>query len=174
VGKRPFVVGVTDLVHRLGSRRPVTRAATFDDLAISTARVEPGEEVTVDLELESISNGIVVEGVLAVPWTGACRRCLEPVHGIADTEVREIYERDPVEGETYPLTGDTLDLEPMVRDTVLLTLPLAPLCEERCLGPDPEAFPAVVDGGAAAEPDEPAGRDRGDPRWAALDQLKFD
>jgi uncharacterized protein len=174
VGGRPFVVGVTDLVRRPGTRRTVHRAERFDGLAVSTAEVEPGGEVVADLELESISNGIVASGSITVPWTGACRRCLEPVHDVTVTAVREVFERHPTEGETYPLGDDTVDLQPMVRDAVLLALPLAPLCTAGCPGPDPGGFPAVVvdddgDDGPDGEPD--AG---GDPRWAALDQLRFE
>lgn len=77
-------------------------------------------------------------------------------------EVREVFEPRWEEGETYPLKGDQIDLEPLVRDAVLLTLPLAPLCEDACAGPDPEEHPVGVEGGAPSEPD---------PRWAALRDL---
>ncbi|HEY4376689.1 MAG TPA: YceD family protein, partial [Acidimicrobiales bacterium] len=70
------------------------------------------------------------------------------------------------DGETFPLEGDHLDLGPMVHDTVLLALPLAPLCGPDCLGPAPDEFPTTV----AADPDGPAEPAR-DPRWAALDDL---
>ena len=46
-----------------------------------------------------------------------------------------MFEADPTdEGETYPLDGDQIDLEPMVRDAVLLELPLGPLCGDDCAG----------------------------------------
>jgi uncharacterized protein len=172
MGSRPLLVGVTDLLRRLGTRRPVQRSVGLDDLAISTASVTPGADVVVDLELESISNGVSATGTVTVPWTGACRRCLEPVTGTAVTEVQEIFDRHPVEGETYPFAGDVIDLEPLVRDAALLALPLAPLCETGCRGPEPDAFPATVEG-----EDEGDGTDQepaGDPRWAALDQLRFE
>jgi uncharacterized protein len=90
------------------------------------------------------------------------------VRGEAVAEVREVYERHPTEGETYPLDGDEVDLEPLLRDAVLLALPIAPLCDEACGGPEPEAYRvASAASGAADEPGRPA-----DPRWAALDQLR--
>jgi uncharacterized protein len=169
VGTRPLLVGVTDLLRRLGTRRPVQRAVRLDDLAVSTAAVTAGADVVVDLELESISNGVSATGTVTVPWTGACRRCLEPVTGTAVTDVQEIFDRHPVEGETYPLTGDMIDLEPLVHDAVLLALPLAPLCEAGCRGPEPDEFPATVEGEDATDDEPPP-----DPRWAALDQLRFE
>jgi uncharacterized protein len=171
----PFVVAVTDLARRPGTRKPVQRVVRLEGLAISSAAVDPDRDVAVDLELEAISNGIVAEGTLTVPWVGECRRCLTDVRGTADAEIREIFEQRPVEGETYPLGHDVVDLLPMVRDAALLALPLAPLCAEACEGPDPAAFPATV--AADEDPDDDdaaeAGEPPRDPRWAALDQLGF-
>lgn len=159
-------VGVLDLRRHPGERRPVERVVVFDDLAITSARVPDGAEVRVDLELEAISEGIVATGTLTVPWVGDCRRCLSPVHGETETDIREIFATVPVEGETYPLDDDLVDLEPMIRDAALLALPLAPLCGPDCPGPAPESFPT----GTAAESESAAA----DPRWAALDELRFD
>jgi uncharacterized protein len=172
-----LLVSVTDLVRRLGTRRPVQRGVRLEGLAITTAAVSPEDDVVVDLELESISNGVAVTGTVTVPWTGPCRRCLEPVRGSTTADVQEIFARNPLDDEMYPLSGDLIDLEPLVRDTALLALPLAPLCTAGCLGPEPAVFPTLVEGedtepdaGAAADGDEAPT----DPRWAALDQLKFD
>jgi uncharacterized protein len=90
---------------------------------------------------------------------------------VVTVELSEVFEPQPTPGETYPIDGDDLDLEPLVRDAVLLHLPLAPLCREDCRGPAPEVFPAVVAGEGAEEPDDGPPRD---PRWAALDVLRGD
>jgi len=128
--------------------------------------VPDGADVDVDVELESLSNGVVATGRVRAPWVGACRRCLVEVTGSAEADVREIFEPHPTEGETYLLGGDdTVDLEPLVRDAVLLALPLAPLCRDDCVGPAPDAFPT----GPVAPVDEVR-----DPRWSALDDLRFD
>jgi len=73
-----------------------------------------------------------------------------------------------VEGETYLLAENEVDLEPMVRETVLLNLPVAPLCSEDCAGPDPDRFPTTVV--VEPDPDEPP---PADPRWAALSEITF-
>jgi uncharacterized protein len=144
--------------------------ATLDGLHVSTAAVPADAPIDVDLELESISNGLVADGTITASWTGECRRCLEPVEGLVETHVKEIFERHPTEGETYPLGPDFVDLEPMVRDAVLLALPLAPLCRPDCAGPAPDAFPARVADDESG--DEEARRLR-EERWGVLDQLEF-
>lgn len=165
----PLVLGVTDLRRQPGLRRRVERADVLRDLGISTAVVPEGAEVSVDLELEAVSNGIVATGTVRAPWVGECRRCLRTVEGMSEARVQEIFETDPTEGETYPLGNEVVDLEPMVRDAVLLALPLAPLCGDDCRGPAPETFPTGPAGSGEGEDETPV-----DPRWAALADLDFD
>lgn len=163
---------VNELRRRPGSRRELHRTMAGHGLHISTAGVPGGAEVRVDGVLESIPGGIVFDGAVVVPWTGECRRCLTDIEDTTTTDVREVFETRPTEGETWPLDGDELDLAPMVHDTVLLVLPLAPLCSPDCRGPVPESFPALSATAAPApEPDEHPVRD---PRWSVLDQLRSD
>ena len=171
---RPLVVGIADLRRHPGTRRQFTESIVLADLGITSAVVPEGEAIDIDLELETLSNGLVATGTITAPWVGECRRCLTPVQGRSVAKVREIFEPRPVEGETYPMAEDTVNLEPMVRDAVLLALPLAPLCGDECRGPAPDSFPTGVEG----EGDEPA-EDEGpgplaDPRWAALADLDFE
>jgi uncharacterized protein len=79
----------------------------------------------------------------------------------------EIFQPDASEGETYPIVGDRIDLEPLVREAVLPALPLAPLCSAGCEGPVPEAWVGDEDPDLDEQGERPP-----DPRWAALDALK--
>ena len=109
---------------------------------ITGAEVPDDAELVVDATLESIDGAVTVTGTVAVPWQAECRRCLDDIGGVLEVDVSEVFETQPVEGETYPIEGDEVDLEPVVRDAALLHLPLAPLCRPDCAGPAPDAFPA--------------------------------
>jgi uncharacterized protein len=160
----PLVIGVAELLRRPGTQREVTVAAELDGIAISSAAVAAGADVEGRLTIEAMSDhAVTVKGTISAPWTGECRRCLRTVEGTVTLEVEEVFDARPVEGETYPLDGDRLDLEPLVRDAVFLALPLAPLCAVACAGPEPEGHPIGT-----------ADADSIDPRWAALGELKFD
>jgi len=171
--KHQLELHVAELLRHLGSQAGFEATAVLDGLATSTARVPSHAPVAVSVTAESTANGSVsVNGTVRAPWVGECRRCLEPVEGELVAEVGEVFETRPVEGETYPLVDEMVDLEPMVRDAVLLALPLAPLCRDDCPGPRPDAFPVEPEADepvGEAEPD--AAAPRRDPRWAALDQL---
>ena len=154
------LISVTEIRRHLGSRLAVRRSIEPIGLALSDVRVAEGVAVELTGEAESISDGVVLTGAITVAWEGSCRRCLEPTNGTAVVDVREIYETHPVDGETWPLEQDHIDVGPLLRDTALLALPLAPLCLDDCPGPAPEAYPTN------AVPEPPR-----DPRWAALDDL---
>ncbi|MCU1498095.1 MAG: hypothetical protein JWM47_2048 [Acidimicrobiales bacterium] len=167
-------VSATEIRRRLGSRLPVRRELLAEGmaLALTDVAVEEGASLVLEGELESVSNGVILTGTVSVPWVGACRRCLEPVRGTSTIDVREVYEVHPVEGETWPLVSDQLDIGPLLHDTALLALPLAPLCRDDCLGPAPDAFPAAVGDDALADAEDAAEDEAPmDPRWAALRDL---
>ncbi|HXW38245.1 MAG TPA: YceD family protein, partial [Acidimicrobiales bacterium] len=101
-------------------------------------------------------------------WEGECRRCGGTVAGRATSAVRErIVPEDSAEEDedAYRMTADELDLEPLVRDAVLLELPLAPLCSGTCLGLCPRCGTNWNESPCDCRP-------LADPRWAALDQLR--
>jgi uncharacterized protein len=165
---RPFVVEVGSLRRRPGSRLPVQRSAELAGLRVVDAGVPDGAEVTVDVEAEGVPDGVVVTGTIAAAWEGTCRRCLRAVEGTVAVRVMEVFDPHPVEGETYPLEGDRIDLEPLARQTVLLELPLAPLCRPDCPGLCPRC------GSDRSEVDCGCDLTVRDPRWSALDELRFD
>jgi uncharacterized protein len=160
----PLVVGVTDLLRRPGVQRQIAVAGELNDVAISSAAVPDGAEVEAQLTLEAMSDhAITVKGTITAPWRGECRRCLRTIEGTVAVEVEEVFESRPVEGEMYLLDGDRLNLEPLIRDAALLSLPLAPLCEVACPGPEPKGHPIGTDEDTSI-----------DPRWSGLGDLKFD
>ena len=174
--RKPFVVNVAALRPAAGGRYHVVRTGPLDGLAITSSSVPPDAEVVVDADVEVVDGGVVVTGTVSSTWMGECRRCLRPVTGDVAASVREVFERAPRlrdgdldaadEAETYPLTGDTLDLAPMARDAILLELPLAPLCRDDCAGLCPMC------GADLTEQPCDCAQEPVNPRWAALDVLR--
>lgn len=155
---------VTDLRRHPGDRMRVERDVDLADVSVSTAAVPPGSPGHLDVVVESLTDGVTVTGSLGVPWRGPCRRCLEDTEGVAHVALREVYVDAPVGEDLLPLDGDAVDLAPMVHDAAVLALPIAPLCREDCPGPAPDAFPVHT----GVESEHPV-----DPRWSALDELRF-
>ena len=111
------------------------------------ARVMDGV-VDLDVTVRAAGGSFVAAGRMAGVWIAECRRCLEEVRGPLDAPLREVFEWEPAEGETWPINDQRIDLAPAAREAALLALPLAPLCSEDCAGPVPDRFPT---GPAATE-----------------------
>lgn len=166
---RGLRLNVLDLLHSPGARRSLHDSVAWTaPLEVSASRVPVGADVAFDLTAEAHGKQVVVVGTVTAPWVGECRRCLEPAAGTLQVSLREVFDRDPVDGETWPIQGDSIDLAPVLAQALVLDLPIAPLCGPDCLGPDPERFPAQVE--TDLQDEEPPR----DPRWAGLDALRFD
>jgi uncharacterized protein len=165
---RPFVVNVADLVHKPAARRRERLSGTLPGLRVGVAEVPAEEDLDVVTTLEWVTDGLLASGTISAPWRAECQRCLGPARGRIHFEFRELFEREPRDGESYRLGHDSIDMEPLVREQVLLELPLVPLC-----GPDCRGLCATC---GADRNQGPCGCDAAevDPRWAALEGFLAD
>jgi uncharacterized protein len=160
-------IDVADLLAHPGSHRDVTLCAHLDALRGTSAVIEA--PITIDASLERVPDGIVVRAELVTRWRAQCSVCLRDLERHLRVHVDELFEADPIEGETYPLEGHELDLEQLVRDALLLELPLAPHCDEPCATSATErGLDTEIDVPDADGHDEAA-----DPRWASLAGLEL-
>lgn len=157
-------IDVADLLTHPGARRPVHLEAAVADLGTTVARIV--EPVRLDLVLERVPDGIVARGELHARWEGECSSCLRELAADLDVGVGELFEPHPLDEDTYPIEGHEIDLEQLVRDALVLELPLAPACDDAdCT---PATAPGVLVGAADSDP---SGPEPTDPRWAALSEL---
>jgi DUF177 domain-containing protein len=176
----PFRIDVADLLTHPGARRALRLDGALADLGAQGAHI--GSPVDLDLMLERVPEGIVARGTVAARFDAECGVCLQPISGAIEVEASELYEDHPVDGETYALEGHVIDLEQLVRDALLLELPLAPTCssvgEPECTPDVPVGSDVVVlAGGAPSQRGGPDDDDDlpapADPRWAVLSQLEL-
>lgn len=159
-------VSVAELRRRLGERMTVAIDVTLPRLVVVAAHSVEESPITGSVVIESVERGVSVYGSVQFAWAGECRRCLDEVGGIIESEIDEIYQVGaPPDSDLMELIDDKVDLLPLVRDAVLAGLPLAPLCGVDCAGPDPARYPTLIaeDGEALPPPEPPI-----DPRWAGL------
>ena len=171
--RSPLVLDTRELPRRPGVLRTVKRVAPAPtDLGLEMIGVPAGADLSIDLRLESVSEGVLVSGTIAGPVQGECGRCLRPINDSMTVEIQELYayensttDETTEEDEVGRLQGDLIDLEPALRDAVVLTLPTNPLCRDDCPGLCPEC--------GVHWDDLPADHSHQqiDPRWAGLSQL---
>jgi uncharacterized protein len=140
--RNPLVFDTRDLGPGM-ARTLIRTVAAPEHMGVEMARVPPGADVTLDLQLEGVTEGVLVTADVTAPLAGECARCLEPFSTATQLRFQELFrleEADADNGESadeedYLLDASgQLDLEPALRDAVVLELPLSPLCEDDCQG----------------------------------------
>ena len=179
-----YIFNTHDLPHRAGEMREheldlkITEAVGVDLLS-----VKPGEIIEVDLRLQSVDEGVLATARVIANATGECTRCLKLISWPIDENFTELYyyevlanksggkrgnksskedDLDLDEDDLSFMVGDEIDLEPAMRDAIILNLAVNPLCSEDCPGLEEKqgqnwAYLPVVESQSAA-----------DQRWAAL------
>jgi uncharacterized protein len=166
--RSPFVVDTRELGRRPGAMRPFeVDLATPSGWGLGLVQVPAGEPLHMSARLESVMDGVLVTGSATVPVTAECGRCLADVRTTVEAPVQELfaYSPEPGDDEAPRLDGDYLDLEPVLRDAVVLALPVNPLCTPDCEGLCPDCGERMD-----TLPDDHT-HDDTDPRWAALAAL---
>jgi len=165
-----LVLDTRDLGRRAGAMKVIqTSVPAPADLGIDVIGVPPGSPIELDVRLESVIEGVLVTGSARVLLSGECVRCLIEISSSQEVDIQELYVypgSEATEEEASRLEGDLIDLEPLLRDEVVLDLPFQPVCRPECAG-------LCVECGVRLD-DHPGHTHAPsiDPRWAALRALE--
>ncbi|PIE21599.1 MAG: metal-binding protein [Arachnia propionica] len=167
--RSPLVVDVKELarvkLRELGDEVPAPV-----DFGIDVIKVPQGSPLDLDLRLEAVVEGVLVSGKIGATVQGQCVRCLTELERHESFEVQELYfyPGHNQEEDELLVVEDMVDLQPAIRDAVVLELPFAPVCREDCRGLCPECGADLND-----DPEHNHGQ-RVDPRWERLAELNVD
>jgi uncharacterized protein len=116
-----------------------------------------GKDGELDVRASKSGTDVVVHGTLHAELLVPCARCLEPVPFEVREPVSVLYaprgslagreasrgrderEISPEEADTLPYDGETVVLDDLVRDELILQTPSFPLCSEDCPGISPSS-----------------------------------
>jgi uncharacterized protein len=167
------VFSTHELGRRPGTMRQYSRTipAPGGDahFGLDTIHVPEGEPIELDLRLEAVSEGVYVSGTASAPLTGECARCLDELSDEVTVDIGELFaypasvtDETTDEDELPRVVDDKVDVQQTVRDALVLTLPMNPLCRPDCPGLCPDC------GEKRADLPADHGHETLDPRWAAL------
>lgn len=165
---RSLSVDVSELLRRPGASESVQTDHALAGVEVPLARVRGDRPLRLELLLEALVDGIHVSGRVAGTAVLECRRCLKEIASPLEVSLDEVFfypgEGEP--NEVYRVTDEQIDLEPAVRDALMLALPLNPLCKEECRGL------CTTCGADLNETDCGHSQDPVDIRWTGLEQLR--
>lgn len=162
----------------VGSSRHAHVAADLRELAPEIELAETGEPAVIEgpVRLMHTNQGVFVTGHLEGHTAVACARCLEPVRVDFEVDIEEVFvptidmatgKAIKPEEEDQALWIDEhhiLDLTEVLRQDVLLELPMHVLCKGDCRGLCPECGTNLNAATCDCKPDV-------DPRWSSLADL---
>jgi uncharacterized protein len=183
---KSFQLNTFELPRRAGEMKEYSLdIEVSENFGINLISVPAGETIEVDVRLESVTEGILLSADVYAVAIGECIRCLDPVEIVIERKIQELYNYEPtnergkkkkhepeiddldVEDELM-MQGQIMDLETPIRDAVVLSLPINPLCNQECLGLCPECGEKWA--GLAKD----HAHSSIDARWAGLKALGFD
>ncbi|MET9556905.1 DUF177 domain-containing protein [Streptomyces sp. NPDC006645] len=172
-----------ELGRRLGALKRLTRSAEAPkDFGIDgVIGVPEGDPVELRIRLESVMEGVLVTGTARATAEGECVRCLEPVRQDVAADFQEMFsypdaddrgrskQAEPADDaeddeDRLYIEDGLFDLEPVLRDAVVLALPMQPVCRETCAGLCSEC-------GIRLDENPDHHHDAVDMRWASLQGL---
>lgn len=161
-------VDVSELLRRPGASERLETDQVLDGIEVPLARVREGSPLHLELRLEALVDGIHASGPVDGDVTIECRRCLKLFTRALRVELDDVflYPGESIDDEGYRVEGESIDLEPVVRDALMLALPLNPLCTEGCKGL------CSTCGADLNEADCGHSQDPVDIRWTGLEQLR--
>jgi uncharacterized protein len=163
-----FTISVAEILGQPGQHRDLKLDLPLTGVGTTLAHLKDGP-LHAELRAESVVEGVLITGTLQGQTVLECARCLKEFHSSVDLDVCELFlapGTDPEDRESYRIAGLEIDLEPMLRDAVTLSLPLNPLCREDCKGICAHCGRDLNLG------DCDCTEDTTDPRWAELDALR--
>lgn len=125
-----------------------------EKVGVELIYVPVGEVIEIDARLESVTDGILLTAEVFATARGECTRCLDPVEIEIEKRVQELYRYEfkadqsskkrktatssgqddlDVDDDLF-MDGDIMDLEIPIRDVIVLSLPINPLCSQSCGG----------------------------------------
>jgi DUF177 domain-containing protein len=163
----PFSLNARDLVNRPGEMREQRLAIPVaQQMGEGLVSVREGSELDLDARLESVHEGILVTAEVDAVAEGECGRCLIDIALPVEVEFQELFAYHSGEAFEYEVQDDHVDLESLIRDAVVLSLPFQPVCRPDCPGLDPETGVRLADHPELVTPEQR------DPRWDALAGFK--
>ena len=164
-----LLVAVHDLINKPGTMREKQLDVVIDEpMANFAIGIPAGSTIEIDARFESVHEGILVTGDAFSTASGECSRCLDPIDSAVEVEFQELFAYSGTSEDDFVVENESIDLDQVIRDAVVLSLPFQPVCSAGCKGL------CVTCGAKLNEDPQHAHEAPVDPRWNALTNLKED
>lgn len=144
-------VNVGPIRRQQGASVPIQVYTESPERSIDEVEFLPGAPFVVQGNVTNTGKGFLAEGTVRSEVQLECSRCLKPLRMplvvtfcerfypegegvVGSNPFEETDETDDEADEVHHFRGDVLDLTDAIREQVLVSIPMKPVCEEDCKG----------------------------------------
>ncbi|MEX0790549.1 MAG: DUF177 domain-containing protein [Actinomycetota bacterium] len=130
-------IDVSNLAGRYGATQEIESSGPVEGFRSGLGWIEDGDSVQIELRLRNVNAGIDATGELRGKLHLSCSRCLVEYEQDFQLDVDEKFYFEPTLAELkegYEVRDQVVDLEPMLRDVIVLSIPMRPVHAEDCKG----------------------------------------
>lgn len=132
----PFSIDVSSLLYGALSEIEVLREVEMPVIEKSSEQILLAKPVKLGMKLSRTGSDIEAAGTIETEAILICSRCLKEFHHPFKIEVVELFFGldNPADEGDYHIVHDQIDLFPLIEESILLTVPFKPVCDEACKG----------------------------------------
>lgn len=172
-----MIIELEELEKNPGKVLEFTFEEKFAPFEYKGEKVDFSEEVFVEGGAVKLKEGFMVWGEATTTLKLHCSRCLESFGLPLKVEFEVEYRRgeEHIDSKERSLneddfrisyfTGENIDIEEDIKQFIILSIPMKPLCKEDCKGLCPNCGKNLNEGDCGCQ------REVEDPRWSALKEL---
>ncbi len=130
-------IDVLDLIKKKVSKKKVHLVYSEEDFYDDGEKVEFLKPITLEGELYLTGDIIELEGQVLTEVSLPCSRCLTSFNHNVDVQIHEKFSANPDnkdEDEIIFIDGDSIDITDIIKNNILLSLPIKKLCKDDCNG----------------------------------------
>ena len=161
-------LGLSDIIDCPGASVPFSDSIDLHDLVFGTCQ-PAAEPVEAAGAVRNTAGVLVMKGAVKTCLHGVCDRCAREFRREVEYPIDAVLVSEPVEDESedewvFPLEGQSVDLEEIIRTIFVLNMDSKLLCRDDCKGICPKCGKNLNDGPCSC-------REEPDSRFAALGRL---
>lgn len=132
-------VSIREASRQIGTAFPFSLEEERETFEYGGREIRYAAPVSVSGTVTGDGKAYTAQGTGSVVFRSVCDRCLEEFEQLLTFTFSERFVREGAEEEDcYSYSGDTLDLEQVFSDNMLLNMPIINLCKEDCKGLCPQ------------------------------------
>ncbi|HBN95616.1 MAG TPA: hypothetical protein DDZ66_04895 [Firmicutes bacterium] len=133
-------LNISSLAGRKGASFRVKRELPGKFVESAPEVIQVLGPILAELQVTNTGEGYLVTGSLSLEVELLCSRCLRPLETTLETAIEEEFLNHPQEHSEDPwdedplVEGNELDTTSLIEESLLVSIPMKPVCQEDCLG----------------------------------------